>query len=933
MVRERIAALAARDAQTRLVLVTAPAGSGKSTLLAHLALESERVAWLRLERADAPLERFLARLEDAILGVERRVAGEWRTVEQAISCLDRDLETPVSLVLDDLDSIRGSRAEHALRRLMARTRSTLVFFAASRVRPNIGLARLRVAGEVVEITADDLRFRSWEVERLFHEFYGEPLPPNDLAELARRTEGWAAGLQLFHLATRGKSLSERRRMLSSLGPRWNLVREYLAQNVLDDLPAELRDFLIETSVLTKLSGALCDALLERRGSETLLVELERRQIFTFALGDGSYRYHEVLRSHLETLYVERADPIAARSHYRRAASLLERSGALPDAVRAYCRAEAWADVTRVLGQNGERLSNGRAAWVEHLPATLVVDDPWLNLAVARQEWAAGRIESAAAAYRDAERLFGEGRGASICRRERARIDFWLAPSPTRANEPLDLIRAASIRDPVAARRRAAVLDGPFARLAGGVAALCSGHVADATALLAVTLEDPDATPELAAVALLASAVSRLLAGSPEGAREVELAAEEAERLALPWVARTARAALALTGSRNGMLEAAAARVTSEHAGDRWGVHVDQLFEGLGALRAGLPAAEQLDAAVAGFRTLNAGVLEAWARGALALAAAHEGAAEPRQAAVQAEVNARLAGSRAGQALAYLALACSGPNADEYVALAAAVAEETGLVLPLAAAVAETPRSLEIRLFGGLELAVLGRPVDLRQAKPRSRRALRYLAVHAGQPVHRETLMEVLWPGADPATSTRNLHVLISSLRHVLEPGIGRGQSSLIVREDEAYQLRLRDDARVDLIDFDREIADGRRAESRGRTPEAAAAFERALALYRGELLPEEGPSDWIVDEREARRAAATEAAHGVAAALLAEGRPLAAAAACERGLAIDRQHDDLWRLCAGAYERAGDPAAAARARAGYERMLRDLGIGPLGAPG
>ena len=93
----------------------------------------------------------------------------------------------------------------------------LAIVVGSRLAPSINLCRLRVAGDLVEIGPDDLRFRAWEVERLFREHYGEPVPPEELAVLARRTEGWAAGLQLFHLATRGKPADERRRILAAVG--------------------------------------------------------------------------------------------------------------------------------------------------------------------------------------------------------------------------------------------------------------------------------------------------------------------------------------------------------------------------------------------------------------------------------------------------------------------------------------------------------------------------------------------------------------------------------------------------------------------------------------------------------------------------------------------------------------------------------------------
>src|SRR5205807_5764809 len=203
----------------------------------------------------------------------------------------------------------------------------------SRAVPGFNLSRLRVSGALLEIGSEDLRFRSWEVERLFRDFYQEPLPPEELAELARRTEGWAAGLQLFHLATRGKPAQERRRILSALGSRSRLTREYLTRNGLGQLPTDLRWFLVRTCVMTRLTGPLCDAFLERSGSQQLLQELERRQIFTTATDDrGGYRYHEVLRSHLEQVLMEELGELQTRASYRRAGMLLEEHGAFAEEI-------------------------------------------------------------------------------------------------------------------------------------------------------------------------------------------------------------------------------------------------------------------------------------------------------------------------------------------------------------------------------------------------------------------------------------------------------------------------------------------------------------------------------------------------------------------------------------------------------------------------
>jgi ATP/maltotriose-dependent transcriptional regulator MalT len=201
------------------------------------------------------------------------------------------------------------------------------------------------------------------VERLFRDHYGEPVPPDELAVLARRTEGWAAGL-LFHLGDARQVRRERRRILAAVGAGSRLIREYLTWNVLADLPEELREFLVETCVLGRLTGPLCDKLLGRRGSAALLAELYRRQIFTVELdeADESYRYHEVFRSLLDRMLVDRVGEEAARDRYARAGALLEEAEATAEALGAYSRAEDWAAVRRLLGGHGARLADSAPAW-------------------------------------------------------------------------------------------------------------------------------------------------------------------------------------------------------------------------------------------------------------------------------------------------------------------------------------------------------------------------------------------------------------------------------------------------------------------------------------------------------------------------------------------------------------------------------------------
>jgi DNA-binding SARP family transcriptional activator len=204
--------------------------------------------------------------------------------------------------------------------------------------------------------------------------------------------------------------------------------------------------------------------------------------------------------------------------------------------------------------------------------------------------------------------------------------------------------------------------------------------------------------------------------------------------------------------------------------------------------------------------------------------------------------------------------------------------------------------------------------------------LRLLAVHAGNAVHREVLQLAFWPDADGETGARNLHVAVSSLRQLLEPGVTRGGSSFILREGDAYRLVLPADVDVDLLQFSRALAAARVARLRGEIDAALGFFRQTLELYGGDLLAEDGPAEWVIDVRERYRANALEAAQSLAEILMKRNDPAGAAQACSTGLWIDRLHDPLWRLLIEAREQAGDSGAASRARRDYAHVLEELGL-------
>jgi DNA-binding SARP family transcriptional activator len=937
LARERIDAQLSALWNYRVGLVVAPAGSGKSTLLSRFASTAQvPVAWYRAESWDGATLALLTHLEAAFSSVLTDLPRGWRSVEDAARALETWPGSRAALVIDDLHTLEGSPAEAALERLIDYVPPSITFLFGSRILPGLNLSRLRVAGGLLEIGSEDLRFRSWEVERLYRDFYGETLPPEELAELARRTEGWAAALQLFHLATRGKTAPERRRILNGLGARSRLTHEYLTRNVLQQLPTDLRRFLIATSVLGRLSGSLCDAFLERHGSQQTLQELERRQIFTSRLDErGWYRYHEVLRSHLEQVLREELGETQAALAYRRAGTLLEERQCLAEAVQAYSRAEDWESVDRVLHQQGSELLAGPGTWIDALPPAMLRQDPWLMLASARRHRAEGRWEAAIDAYQRAERVFGSTEAGLLCRSERVGLAAWLQPAPRPGGDWASLLRRAVAHDPLAAKPLALQLPEATGRLAGGVATLLAGYPAEARGALAAAADLPDASPALATAARLLCGVASLLAGDGQGILDVEEAAERAEALGLGWIARLARAALALSHRPGTALEATAIREACERDGDRWGGALIALLQGWAALYAEENAIPLLEPAVGAFHQLGAGVLEAWGRALLSLALARAGDPDAKDAALQAENLARYSGASGARYFPYLALAqVDRDRASDYRALAESVIEEFKLarcepapegdnVIPM---LPRSVPSLTLRGFGRFTMVVKGHPVDLTVIKPRARAVLRLLAIHAGNPVHREVLQEAFWPEADSETGARNLHVAVSALRQVLEPGVVRGGSSMLLRDGDAYRLVVPPDSDVDLIQFARAVSAGRMARIRGEHTDAISFFRRALELYTGELLPEDGPAEWVLEPRERYRANLLESAQALAELLVGLKDWSEAAQACATGLWVDRFHDPLWRLLITAREQAGDQGAASRARQDYARVLLELGL-------
>lgn len=933
LVRKRLEQALLSPSPGGVDLVVAPAGCGKTTLLSRLATVSPApVAWYRVTAEDSTQDGFVAHLGSALSPIADTAAA--RTMPELLAALDRWPGSAAMLILDDLHEIAGTSAEAELERFVSlRTRRLQVICGARRV-PDINVPRIRVSGGLRELNGDDLRFRSWEVEELFASVYLEPLRPEAAAALTRRTGGWAAGLQLFHLATLGRTAAERHQAVADLAGRSKLVRSYLTRNVLAELPADRREFLLRTCTLGRLSGQSCDALLGAGASHRVLEELENAQLFTFTDDGGRYfRYHEVLQSHLELALVEQYGPAEARSWYLRSARVHEALGDLRSAARAFAKAEDWVAVSRLVRDNGgPTIDATQAADEQLLPVSTWRQDPWLALANARRLLREGALADAAEAYRHAQTLYDEPNYQQICRQEAQVVAVWLpgyrTVGPARRTTPQPphtgvLLRDALNRSPESWECPGAWGGDPWVRALRGLAALAAGDLGAARTLLAPIGCEPTGDCLATVAAGVGAAVLDLLHGRGDAAGTALAAlATLAENEGLPWVSRLCHGLeqIALAGSQDGrLLESCSDLVrAADHAGDRWGAGLLGLAVGVAKLWGGQGGAAELSAAGRQFAALGAPVLELWC-GLLAIGHGAEAAARD---ALQKASALRARGAQA-VALALLASATTGGQSLRLRDAAEALAGECGLPLPVDPPAVTSPQAV-ITCFGDYRISIGGKPCDLGALRPQARHVLAILSLAPGREHHREFLEDILWPGIDHSVAGHRLQVAVSSVRAMF------GDSAVVVdRCGKSYRLVLPPGSAVDVAAFDEAVASASALSARGDVMGRIVARREALRLYCGDLLPEITGSAHIDAERDRLRRSAAAASAALAGDLRTLGDHEQALVTAQRSVQLDAYQETAWLILADLHEKAGDAGSAEYVRREHARVRAELDVLPL----
>ena len=418
--------------ERKLTLVSAPAGYGKTTLVsAWLRAADVPLAWLSLDEGDNDLVRFFTYLIAALQGIDAGIgqavqgwldAPQPPDLEQLVAALINDIAVaPGSFVLalDDHHVITERAIHESLSLLLDRQPPQMHLVIATRHDPPLPLARLRARGELVEVRQSDLCFTTGEATAFLNQSLGLGLSTSEVALLGEHTEGWIAGLQLAGLSMKGRDAASVARFIQDFSGRHHFVLDYLTDEVLKRQAEPIQEFLLRTSVLERMCGPLCDALMGQGAGpdggrlydgQAMLEELQQANLFVVPLDDERewYRYHHLFAQLLRARLDETRPGLAVDLH-RRAATWHEEAGlgfgavqhalatgdhALAAAVveRTILKLDIWSstEITTVLG------------WMKALPDEVVRDRPWLRLFIARTLYVSGQWETTDQMLQDLE---------------------------------------------------------------------------------------------------------------------------------------------------------------------------------------------------------------------------------------------------------------------------------------------------------------------------------------------------------------------------------------------------------------------------------------------------------------------------------------------------------------------------------------------------
>ena len=405
-----------------VTLISASAGFGKTTLVSEWVATCERpVAWLSLDEGDNDPMRFISYLIAAIQTAKAGIGqGLLATLQSSQPPPTKSILTALLneitiipdnfiLVLDDYHIIDSKSVDNALTFLIEHLPPQMHLVIATREDPPLPLARLRVRGQLTELRATDLRFTPTEAAEFLNQMMGLNLSAEDIAALETRTEGWIAGLQLAAISMQGHASQDAASFIKSFTGSHHFVLDYLLEEVLQQQSESVQTFLLRTSILNRMCGPLCDAVLVNSpaSGQEILEYLERANLFIVPLDNERrwYRYHHLFG---ELLRQRLGKPTEFAEFHLRASQWYEENGDLGAAfhhaiaARDFVRAAGVAEAAW-LGMNGSFQSVAWLGWVNNLPEEVIRVHPLLCAQLGQAFADAGEPAASELRLQDAER--------------------------------------------------------------------------------------------------------------------------------------------------------------------------------------------------------------------------------------------------------------------------------------------------------------------------------------------------------------------------------------------------------------------------------------------------------------------------------------------------------------------------------------------------
>ncbi len=407
-----------------LTLVSAPAGFGKTTLLSEWLTTSAgeaRVAWVSLDGRDSDPRLFWSYVVAAVRVVAPDVgedavallADGAPSLDGVLAAFLNDLariEGELVVVLDDYHLVDSSEVHESATFVLEHVPAHVHLVLATRADPPWPLGRLRARGELLEVRAADLRFTVDEAVSYLNGVMDLSLTEAEVEALEVRTEGWVAALQLAALSLQGRH--DVAAFITDFAGDDRFIVDYLADEVLDRQTAEIRRFLLHTSILGRLTGPLCDAVTGETTGKAMLEALERANLFVVPLDDRRewYRYHHLFADVLSVRVLDEEPGVVAVLH-RRASDWYERNGERAEAISHALAAEDFSRAAELIelavpAMRQTRQEATLRAWFDALPYEVFTNRPVLTMGRVGALMASGRFDGVEALLDQVEALMG-----------------------------------------------------------------------------------------------------------------------------------------------------------------------------------------------------------------------------------------------------------------------------------------------------------------------------------------------------------------------------------------------------------------------------------------------------------------------------------------------------------------------------------------------